>query len=69
MPITGTGSTLSALIQSKMTSNGIYISEAGELTKLTKAIADAVIEHFVSNAVIAVTGVTPGGGSASGTVS
>lgn len=66
MPITGTSSVLSTLIKSEMAGNGIVIADAPELTKLTDAIAKAVIDHIVANALVNVTsvsGVTPGGGA------
>jgi len=69
MPITGTGTVLSTLIKTKMASNGITITDDAELTKLTKAIAEAVIEHLIANALITTTGITAGGASAPGTIS
>lgn len=61
MPITGTETTLSTLIKTEMSNNGINIVDDAELTKLTLAIAKAVIDHFVANATVTVTGVTAGG--------
>ena len=69
MPIGGTENTLSTLIKTEMANNGVNIVDDTELTKLTLAIAKAVINHFIANATVTVTGVTSGGASAPGTIS
>lgn len=75
MPIGGTESTLSALIQSEMTNNGVTITDSAETDKLTLSIAKAVIDHIVANATVNVTsvsGVTTGpgvSGPGTGTIS
>ena len=63
MPIAGTEDTLSTLIKSEMTNNGVDIQDDAELSKLTDSIAKAVIDHIVANALVTVTVV---GGSSAG---
>ena len=59
---------LSSLIVAQMTAS-FGVTDPVELKKLADAIATAVVTHITTSAVVNVTGVTPGPGAATGTVS
>lgn len=65
MPLNAPG--LSTLMKSKLEAV-LGVSDPVELEKLTLAIAEAVVEHIQTNAVVTVTGVEGGMGTAPGVV-
>lgn len=69
MPLIGSDSVLSAAIKAQILARpAINAVDGDALDDLCDAIAAAVVTHITANAVLAVTGVTPGGGAATGTI-
>lgn len=68
MPLTGSEAVLSALIKSKRLAADVGAVDNDAMQADCDAIAEAVIQHITANAVLAVIGVTPGGGAAGGTI-
>jgi len=63
MPLTAAG--LKAAIISEFSGP----DDSGELDEFAEKIATAIIDYITANALVTVTGVTPGAGTAPGTVS
>ena len=53
MALAGSSTVLSTLIKTKMAAKGITIADDAELSKLTESIAEAVVEHIVAVAQVA----------------
>lgn len=62
------GAAIAAAITAQSITAGTPVTPT-QLENLWKAVAKEIIDEFKNNSTVAVTGVTPGGGTAAGTIS